>query len=1144
MKKLLITLFILSLFVGQAMAQVSFGHAEKINNGWRFLRMDAAWNIKEQPDMKEKNYDDSQWRKVDLPHDWGVELPMSPDKGSCQGYLSGGLAWYRLHFNIENGKFKTQSSIFNVQSSMNIYFEGIYNYSEVYLNGKLLGKRPSGFASFMYDMTPYLENGENVIAVRVDHSQEFDSRWYTGSGIYRNVWMISAPQVHLAQWGTAYRLKSINAKKAEVEVDVETTNNAEFTMHNAELCATVELKDAGGRVVATTKTAIGPKEKKTVKLTVKNPQRWTLENPYLYTLITTLSPSGDSEGADTSIVRAGLRTLDFSPDKGFALNGKWMKVKGVCLHDDAGVLGTAVPAEVWHRRLLELKAIGVNAIRMSHNPHAPELYDLCDEVGLLVMDEASDEWELPKRKWMKGWNAGSPEHQGTYTYFEEWIDRDVADMVRRDRCHPSIFMWSIGNEVDYPNDPYSHPVLDGDGTGFTQPVYGGYKPDQPNAERIGVIAQRLAKIVKDIDPSRPTTGALAGVVMSNATAYPSAIDVVGYNYTESRYGTDHKTYPKRIIYGSENRHDLAAWEAVTDNEHIFGQFLWTGIDYLGESGRWSARGSSAGLLDLAGQRKPLGWYRASLWSEKPVCYIGTYRSHETNRTNRPDRPQHPTPNAPAVWNYDEGTKVHVVCYTNAKTARLLLNGKETGGEPQRDADTNILFWDIDYKSGTLRCEADNGAFYEITTAGRPYALKVTTDSIAHIFIEVVDEQGHLVPTADNEITLFVRGARLLGMENGNIGDTGINGRQQRNRLRTYQGRLVAYIQPTPGEQFTIRASSQNLSQRPTAKSQWPKSFTTETPMVHDPVMAKEGDTYYIYSTGRGIQQMTSKDRKTWTVLSQPVMTVIPSWTTDSVPGFESHVWAPDVIKWHGRWWMAYSCSTFGRNGSAIGLLSSRSLRSGMWKDEGCIVTSHDWKKNADGTTSGDNWNAIDPNFVIDDNDNPWLVWGSFWDGIQLSPLDSTMHLLNVPSSKFPRTIARRHRPGDPNAAENPTSRFAGRNAIEAPFIFKHDGWYYLFVAWDYCCRGAKSNYRVAVGRSRSVEGPYLDRDGKDMLNGGGTIFFEGDKKEWEAAGHCAAYTIDGEDIFICHGYSTTRNGAAFLIQRPITWTTDAWPKIK
>ena len=319
-----------------------------------------------------------------------------------------------------------------------------------------------------------------------------------------------------------------------------------------------------------------------------------------------------------------------------------------------------------------------------------------------------------------------------------------------------------------------------------------------------------------------------------------------------------------------------------------------------------------------------------------------------------------------------------------------------------------------------------------------------------------------------------------------------------------------------------------------------EAFTTEMPMVHDPVMAFDGDTYYIFATGVGIQRLTSKDRRTWTVLPQPVMSVIPGWTTDSVPGFGSHVWAPDVIQWHGRWWLAYSCSTFGKNGSAIGLLSSRSLRSNMWKDEGCIVASHERKRGADGQTTGDNWNAIDPNFVIDDEDTPWLVWGSFWDGIQLARLDSTMH---IAPGEQPRTIARRYDPGYKPSEPNPTSKYAGTNAIEAPFIFKHGGYYYLFVSWDYCCRGTKSNYRVAVGRSRNVAGPYLDREGKDMARGGGTLVIEGDKKEWEAAGHCAAYTFGGEDIFVCHGYSATRNGAAMLIQRPISWTADGWPRI-
>ena len=795
-KQLLSFLSCLFLFMMQAQAQVSFGKAEKLNDDWRFQRVDSTWNIVETPDMKEANYDDSRWRRITLPHDWGVEQPMSPDKGSCQGYLPGGIGWYR----------KSLSLPFTpLQSSYYIYFEGVYNYSEVYLNGHLLGIRPSGFASFLYDMTPYLRtDGKNVLAVRVNHSQEADSRWYTGSGIYRNVWLVTAPKVHLAQWGTAYRLISINDRKAVMNVDVETMNSNPNPILEGKgdvLTATVILTDADGKEVASTTTNIDQQEKKTVKLTIKNPQRWTLNKPYLYTLITRLS------NGDQSVVKAGLRTLEFSPDKGFALNGEWMKVKGVCVHDDAGVLGTAVPAEVWRHRICELKAIGVNAIRMSHNPHTPELYDICDEEGMLVMDEASDEWEFPKRKWLKGWNQGRPGFEGTYTYFEEWIDCDVADMVRRDRCHPSVFLWSIGNEVDYPNDPYSHPVLDGDGTGFTQPMYGGYKPEQPNAERIGLIAQRLAKIVKGIDPSRPTTGALAGVVMSNETAYPEAVDVVGYNYTESRYDTDHAKYPKRVIYGSENRHDLAAWKAVRDNEHIFGQFLWTGIDYLGESGTWPARGSSAGLLDLAGQRKPNGWYRAALWSEQPTCYIGTYPIGDQRSGRRGGRGNNISTYAADTWNYAENQRVRVVCYTNGQSAHLLLNGQPLDAQFQRDEQSDILYCDISYQPGTLHCEADNGASYEIKTYGNPYALRLSTDGKMHIFVEVVDKDGNLVKNATDEVMLTVRGARLLGMENGNISDTSVSGCQQRNHLRVFGGRLVAYVEPQSGQQVMVQAST-------------------------------------------------------------------------------------------------------------------------------------------------------------------------------------------------------------------------------------------------------------------------------------------------------------------------------------------------
>ncbi|MBR1548643.1 MAG: family 43 glycosylhydrolase [Prevotella sp.] len=330
--------------------------------------------------------------------------------------------------------------------------------------------------------------------------------------------------------------------------------------------------------------------------------------------------------------------------------------------------------------------------------------------------------------------------------------------------------------------------------------------------------------------------------------------------------------------------------------------------------------------------------------------------------------------------------------------------------------------------------------------------------------------------------------------------------------------------------FLLACSSLCTAQQRQRGQQRP--FVTETPMVHDPVMAYEDSTYYIFATGMGVQQLTSRDRKAWTVQRQPLMTVIPRWAHDSVPGFQQHVWAPDVIRWHGRWWLAYSCSTFGKNTSAIGLLSASKLARGVWNDEGCLVASRERR---------DQWNAIDPCFVVDDSDQPWLAWGSFWDGIQLARLDTTMHLA---AGERPRAIARRYDPAARHKDDNPTSRHAGPNAIEAPFIYKHGGWYYLFVSWDYCCRGAKSTYRVAVGRSRSVGGPYLDRDGRDMLYGGGTIVVEGDKQQFEALGHCAAYTLNGQDIFICHGYSIAHKGASILVQRTISWTADGWPLLK
>lgn len=763
-------------------AQVSFGEAKKFNENWLFSLSDDSLGAS-------ASYNDSKWRKLDLPHDWSVEGQLSPSLASCTGYLPGGIGWYRKHFQVTDKAARHY-----------IYFEGAYNRSEVYLNGHLLGKRPNGYISFMYDMTPYLKEGDNVLAVRIDHSRYADSRWYTGSGIYRDVWMISAPDIHFAQWGIGWHATSLTDKQAVVAVDMEVEKHVKAA---GALEVSAALYDAEGTLVAQGRKKVADTAegiaKETVSLKVKKPRRWNLDAPYLYTLKTELLC--DSKRIDGSSTNVGLRTLKFDANKGFALNGKWMKVKGVCLHHDAGVLGAVVPPEVWERRLKNLKEIGVNAIRMSHNPQAPVLYDLCDRMGFLVMDEASDEWEFPKRKWIKGWNVGEPSYDGSFDFFEEWIERDVTDMVRRDRNHPCIFLWSIGNEVDYPNDPYSHPVLDG--TTINQPMFGGYKPDAPDAMRIGKIAKRLAACVRAVDTSRPVTGALAGVVMSNQTEYPQAVDVVGYNYTENRYDEDHATYPDRVIYGSETGVGIEAWHAVRDKEFIFGQFLWTGTDYLGESGRWPSRGLYTGLLDFGSFPKPRGYFRASLWSEKPVTYIGTYPKHDWVSMDAWD-----------LWNYEPGQLIRVVCYTNAPQARLLLNGKEVGQMKPYDDKSGIIYWDIPYQDGELRAEGCDAtgkvlSSYAIKTSGRPYALRATVDkevlstdkATAHVTIEVVDEQGTIVKLGDNDVTCQIEGpARLLGLEGSNNGDMSD---YTDNHHRAFHGRLLAYIQTT-GEKGEIR----------------------------------------------------------------------------------------------------------------------------------------------------------------------------------------------------------------------------------------------------------------------------------------------------------------------------------------------------
>ncbi|WP_348822897.1 sugar-binding domain-containing protein [Flavobacterium aestuarii] len=791
-KKLILPTLIFSCL--SAFSQISFGDSQKINDNWKFELQDVA-------DAQNPSYNDANWQSVNVPHDWSVEGRLSPTLASCTGYLPGGIGWYRKALNIPQNK---------KGEKVYLYFEGVYNRSEVFINGHSLGKRPNGYISFAYDVTPYVKYGENnTVAVKVDHSQSADSRWYTGSGIYRNVWLVYSNPVHIEQWGVyAYPEIKNGAGKLNVEVSLDNGSAAK-----ANLMVVNELVGPDGKVVSKSSQNIAVNanavNKSNVQINVKNPQLWNLEHPNLYQLKTTVLNGGKI--IDKTVTQTGFRNFTFDANKGFALNGKWMKMKGVCLHHDAGVLGSAVPKDVLKSRLKTLKEIGVNAIRTSHNPQAPDFYALCDELGILVLNEAYDEWEFPKRKWLTGWNVGTPGFEGSHDIFGTWGEKDLEDMVRRDRNHLSVFGWSIGNEVDYPNDPYSHPVLDKGKDGFGQANYGGYKKDAPDAMRLGAIAKRLVAAVKKYDKSRPTTAGLAGVAMSNETEYPGALDITGYNYTESKYLSDHKKYPNRVIFGSENVHDMDPWLAVKNNEHIFGQFLWTGIDYLGESNAWPSRGFYSGLVDLAGIIKPRGYFRQSLWSDKPMIYAGTYISNNEKDLSKDAWP---------IWNnYTEGQLIRVVCYTNAAKARLELNGKVVGEEKNYDEKTGVIYWDIPYAPGKLEAiglSSDNKIVsqYSIISSQQPYALAINEKNItinkdkgvAKVIVQVLDEKGLPVMLSDNEITCTINGSgTLLGLEAGNNSDMGD---YTDNVQRAFHGHLVAYIQANGGtEPITVKFTS-------------------------------------------------------------------------------------------------------------------------------------------------------------------------------------------------------------------------------------------------------------------------------------------------------------------------------------------------
>jgi beta-galactosidase len=790
------SLLLLLLLCSQALAQKSFLPV-LFNADWKFHKGDV-------PDGEQTDLNTADWRTVPLPHDWSIEGPFSNEWASATGFLPGGIGWYQKSFTAQ-ADWKNKN--------LYIYFDGVYKNSTVWLNGHLLGNRPNGFVPFEYEISKYLNlKGKNVIVVKVDHSQFADSRWYTGSGIYRNVYIIAKQPLHIKKWGVEFTTSAVSAASAQARIKVRLQNNA-----SAPATATVKarLLDANGKVVAsaTNPVQVTDSAVSELALTLKSPQLWSVDQPNCYKLQVNVLNKGVI--TDQWVEQVGVRDIRFDAEHGFFLNGKNMKIKGVCIHDDAGALGVAVPEGVWRRRLAELKEGGSNSLRLSHNPHADYLYRLCDEMGLLVIDEAFDEWEYGKNKWVQGWNVGTPSKDGYSQYFNEWSSRDLADMVLRNYNHPSIIMWSIGNEIDYPNDPYSSEVLN---TGNNPQIYGkGYLADHPPVSRLSEISKRLVKVVKDLDTSRPVTAAFAGVVMSNTTSYPENLDVVGYNYQEYRYADDHKEHPKRIILGSENGMQLNAWNAVDSNTYISAQYLWTGIDYLGEAGRWPERSNRAGLLDLAGFRKPEFFFRQSLWSEKPMIYIGTSAVPKSEDKGIWSHKQ-----AEHNWSWNAGDKVRVNCFTNCTEAELFLNGKSLGRKSQ--GKSKVIFWDVDYLAGELSVKGYNqqqqAAADQIKTAAAAYSINATVEKdlsktrsgLSQVVVQIVDQAGNPVYKAENEITVAIQGkAALLGLESGSSSS---HEDYKTNKRKVMNGKLLAYIQsPAPGSKVTVRFSAPGLKNK-------------------------------------------------------------------------------------------------------------------------------------------------------------------------------------------------------------------------------------------------------------------------------------------------------------------------------------------
>ncbi|MFA9560468.1 glycoside hydrolase family 2 TIM barrel-domain containing protein [Evansella sp. AB-rgal1] len=765
---------------------------------WKFSRGDH-------PDAKSREFNDTNWEHVDLPHDWSIEGPFDKENptGGSGGYLPAGFGWYRKRFHVED--VSKDGKVF-------IEFDGVYCNSEVWINGAYLGLHNNGYTSFSYDITDHLfSEKENVLAVRVDNSEQPGSRWYTGSGIYRHTWLVCTDKLLIPYQGTYITTPQVSNSQATVQIQTKLRNE-----YGKPVAATLKsyLLDGKNNVIASTKNSI-ELEEETVQLQnieVTKPRLWSIEDPYLYTMKTEVLL--ENKVVDCIETPIGIRSIEFHHNKGFFLNDKHVKINGVCLHHDGGCVGAAVPEGVWERRLHILKEMGCNAIRMSHNPPSPELLDMCDKMGFLVMNEAFDEWTLYKYKNIPdGGGKPLPKEQqfGYYQYFEEDFEKDLTAMLHRDRNHPSIIMWSVGNEVPEQTEENGHLVL-----------------------------KKLVNICHEEDPTRPVTVACDQIKAEPKEATPEfleMLDIVGYNYvnrwrgrTETFYSEDKIDNPHWKVIGSENpaipsiRGDYffentsyeyfrntyftnmirteKLWKFTFMNDYVAGDFMWTGIDYLGES-KWPYKNASFAPLDMCGFPKDSFYFYQSQWTKQPMLHVFPHWN----------------------WQGQEGRVIPVLCYTNCDSVELFVNDRSFGekcyefplqgmsetyghfDKPMLHPTTSDLHlsWDVPYEPGTIRMvgmrDGKVVVTKEVKTTEEPYAIRLSADkqaiqayarAVSHITVEIVDQNGFVVPTADNEITFSVEGAgKLIGVDNGKPDS---HESFQANKRKAFHGLALAIVQ--------------------------------------------------------------------------------------------------------------------------------------------------------------------------------------------------------------------------------------------------------------------------------------------------------------------------------------------------------------